>query len=90
MKELEEMIATRDAETDKVAKAAAVREEQFVDRASFLAQNVRGKYSLCFLCNSVLHCSILLYLYFLFMRFTAEAAGVPAPADPSGDKMSLE
>ena len=48
MKELEEMIATRDAEADKVAKAVAVHEEQFVDRVAFLAQNMRGKYSLCF------------------------------------------
>ena len=40
VKELEEMIATRDVEADKVAKAAAVREEQFVDHVAFLAQNV--------------------------------------------------
>ena len=35
-----------------MAKAAAIREEQFVDRVAFLAHNVRGKYSLCLF----LHC----------------------------------
>ena len=47
VKELEEMLATRDAETEKVAKTAVVREKQFVDRVAFLAHNVQGKYSLC-------------------------------------------
>ena len=34
------MLATQDAEAEKVAKAAVVREEQFVDRMAFLAHNV--------------------------------------------------
>ena len=62
VKELEEMLATRDVEAEKVAKAAAVREEQFVDRMAFLAHNVRGKYSLCLFCIIILLCSISLCL----------------------------
>ena len=44
MKELEESLATRNAEAEKVAKDATAREEQFVNRVAFLTQNVRGKY----------------------------------------------
>ena len=58
VKELEEMVATRDAETEKVAKAAAVRGEQFVDHVAFLAHNMQGKYSLCLFCINILLCSI--------------------------------
>ena len=36
MKELEESLATRNAEAEKVAKDAASREEQFVNRVAFL------------------------------------------------------
>ena len=44
VKELEETLATRNAEAEKVAKDATVREEQFVNRVAFLTQNVLGKY----------------------------------------------
>ena len=40
MKELEESLATRNTEAEKVAKDAAAREEQFVNRVAFLTQNV--------------------------------------------------
>ena len=53
VKELEEALATRNTEAEKVAKDATVREEQFVNRVAFLTQNVRGEY-LC-----------LLFVYFL-------------------------
>ena len=48
MKALEESLATRNAEAEKVAKDATAREEQFVNRVAFLTQNVRGKYLLHF------------------------------------------
>ena len=48
MKELEESLATRNTEAEKVAKDATAREEQFVNRVAFLTQNVRGKYLLHF------------------------------------------
>ena len=59
MKELEESLATRNAEAEKVAKDATAREEQFVNRVAFLTQNVRGKYLLLFVvCSSCnLFCS---------------------------------
>ena len=44
VKELEETLATRNAEAEKVAKDATAHEEQFVNRVAFLPQNVRGKY----------------------------------------------
>ena len=53
VKELEETLATRNMEAEKVAKDAAVREEQFVNHLAFLTQNVRGE----FCC--------LLFVYFL-------------------------
>ena len=40
VKELEESLATRNAEAEKVAKDTAAREEQFVNRVAFLTQNV--------------------------------------------------
>ena len=40
MKELEKMLAARDAEANKFAESAAAREEQFVDRVAFFARNV--------------------------------------------------
>ena len=43
VKELEESLATRNMEAEKVAKDAAAHEEQFVNRVAFLTQNVRGK-----------------------------------------------
>ena len=43
VKELEESLATRNAEAEKVAKDAAAREEQFMNHMAFLTQNVRGK-----------------------------------------------
>ena len=43
MKELEESLASKDAEAEKVAKDTAAREAEFVNRAAFLIQNVRGK-----------------------------------------------
>ena len=47
MKELEESLATRNMEAEKVAKDTAAREAEFVNRAAFLTQNVRGKISIC-------------------------------------------
>ena len=43
VKELEESLASKDAEAEKVAKDTAAREAEFVNRAAFLTQNVRGK-----------------------------------------------
>ena len=40
---LEESLASKDTEAEKVAKDAAAREAEFVSRAAFLTQNVRGK-----------------------------------------------
>ena len=37
VKELEEMLATRNTEAEKAAKDATVRAEQFVNRVAFLA-----------------------------------------------------
>ena len=48
VKELEESLATQNAEAEKVTKDAAAREEQFVNRVAFLTQNVRGKFVLLF------------------------------------------
>ena len=68
VKELEETLATRNMEAEKVAKDAAAREAEFVNRVAFLTQNVRGKVLLCFvhypnvfrvLCLCLLHCIIL-------------------------------
>ena len=47
VKELEESLATRSMEAEKVAKDAAARKAEFVNRAAFLTQNVRGKISIC-------------------------------------------
>ena len=53
VKELEESLATRNMEAEKVAKDTAAREEQFVNRVAFLTQNVRGKFLLLFVvCSS--------------------------------------
>ena len=43
VKELEEALASKDTEAENVAKDAAAREAEFVNRAAFLTQNVRGK-----------------------------------------------
>ena len=40
VKELEETLATRNTKAEKAAKDLIVREEQFVNRVAFLAQNV--------------------------------------------------
>ena len=48
VKELEESLATQSVEAEKVAKDAAAREEQFINRVAFLTQNVRGKFLLLF------------------------------------------
>ena len=82
------MVATRDAEAEKVAKAAAIREEQFVDRVAFLAHNARGKDSFfCIFYVILLHAlfdfSVLMVLH---CASIAEAAGVPAHVDPLGEK----
>ena len=47
VKELEESLATRNMEAEKMAKDTAAREAEFVNRATFLTQNVRGKISIC-------------------------------------------
>ena len=43
VKELEESLASKNTEAEKAAKDAAIREAEFVNRAAFLTQNVRGK-----------------------------------------------
>ena len=43
VKELEESLASKNTEAEKAAKDAAAREAEFVNRAAFLTQNVRGK-----------------------------------------------
>ena len=43
VKELEESLASKNTEAEKTAKDAAAREAEFVNRAAFLTQNVRGK-----------------------------------------------
>ena len=55
VKELEESLATRNTEAEKVAKDTAAREAEFVNRAAFLTQNVRGKISICFVRCSMVH-----------------------------------
>ena len=49
VKELEESLATRNTEAEKVAKDTTAREAEFANRAAFLTQNVRGK-MFCMLC----------------------------------------
>ena len=49
VKELEESLAIQNTEAEKVAKDTAAREAEFVNRAAFLIQNVRGK-MFCLLC----------------------------------------
>ena len=51
VKELEDSLASKNTEAEKVAEDAAAREAEFVNRAAFLTQNVRGK----ILCLSILH-----------------------------------
>ena len=67
VKELEESLATRNAEAEKVAKDAAAREEQFVNRVAFLTQNVRGKFLICFIIYSTVHRIMLILLYVLIL-----------------------
>ena len=43
VKELEESLASKHTEAEKTAKDAAAREAEFINRAAFLTQNVRGK-----------------------------------------------
>ena len=43
VKELEESLASKNTEAEKVATDVAAREAEFVNRAAFLTQNVRGK-----------------------------------------------
>ena len=44
VKELEESLASKNTEAEKAAKDAAAREAEFINRAAFLTQNVRGKF----------------------------------------------
>ena len=67
MKELEESLATRNAEAEKVAKDAAAREEQFVNRVAFLTQNVRGKILIRFVVYSSLRRVMLILLLGLIL-----------------------
>ena len=62
VKELEEMLAARDAEVKMIAESASAREEQFVDRVAFLARNMRGEYSLCLSCTLIPLCLMFLCL----------------------------
>ena len=89
MKELEELLATRNTEVEKAAKDAAVREVQFVDHVAFLAQNVLGKYSLCLSCIAVFLC-LICCIYFSLCLISIEASCFPALTNSSGDKMSLK
>ena len=43
VKELEESLASKHTEAEKTAADAAAREAEFINRAAFLTQNVRGK-----------------------------------------------
>ena len=61
VKELEESLATRNTEAEKVAKDAAAREEEFVNRVAFLTQNVRGKISIRFVRYSTVHRIMLIF-----------------------------
>ena len=61
VKELEESLATRNTEAEKVAKDAAAREAEFVNRIAFLTQNVRGKISICFVRYSTVHRIMLIF-----------------------------
>ena len=63
VKELEESLATRNAEAEKVAKDTAAREEQFVNRVAFLTQNVRGKILILFIVYSTVHRIMLILLH---------------------------
>ena len=67
VKELEESLATRNAEAEKVAKDAAAREEQFVNRVAFLTQNVRGKILIRLVVYSSLHRVMLILLHGLIL-----------------------
>ena len=67
VKDLEETLATRNTEAEKAAKDATVREEQFMNRVAFLAQNVRGKHSLCLSCTSVFSLRNLFRSLFVFV-----------------------
>ena len=61
VKELEESLATRNAEAEKVAKDTAACEEQFVNRVAFLTQNVRGKILIRFIVYSAVHRIMLIF-----------------------------
>ena len=61
VKELEESLATRNMEAEKVAKNVAAREAEFINRVAFLTQNVRGKVSICFVHYSTVHRIILIF-----------------------------
>ena len=43
VKELEDSLASKNTEAEKVAKDTAAREAEFVNCAAFLTQNMRGK-----------------------------------------------
>ena len=64
VKELEESLASKDTEAEKVAKDAAAREAEFINRAAFLTQNMRGKiFSVCFIhSNACIWLCLLLFL----------------------------
>ena len=64
VKELEESLATRNTEAEKVAKDAAAREAEFVNRVAFLTQNVRGKISIRFVRYSTVHRIMLIFAPF--------------------------
>ena len=61
VKELEESLATRNTEAEKVAQDAAAREAEFVNRVAFLTQNVRGKISICYVHYSTVHRIMLIF-----------------------------
>ena len=65
VKELEESLATRNAEAEKVTKDTAAREEQFVNRVAFLTQNVRGKFFDALCCLFELQIAVLTLFHVL-------------------------
>ena len=70
VKELEESLASKHTEAEKVAKDAAAREAEFVNRAAFLTQNVRGKIFLSTLSvysNVCIGLCLLLFLLFCLL-----------------------
>ena len=73
VKELEESLALQNTEAEKVAKDTAAREAEFVNRAAFLTQNVRGKI-FCMLCPFIrMYIGLCLLLFHCIILFRSGA-----------------